>query len=61
MHVILLSFFLGQSVYRSELVQMASISELAESIKTFNINYKDTGLFGVYAMAKVSKILRSYK
>ncbi|CAO2830228.1 unnamed protein product [Amaranthus hypochondriacus] len=36
----------------SELVQMASISELAESIKTFNINYKDTGLFGVYAMAK---------
>lgn len=36
----------------SQLVQMAAISELAESIKTFNINYKDTGLFGVYAVAK---------
>lgn len=36
----------------SELVQMASINEIAESIRTFNINYKDTGLFGVYALAK---------
>lgn len=36
----------------SELVQMTSINQLAESIKTFSINYKDTGLFGVYAVAK---------
>ncbi|KAL2906690.1 putative mitochondrial-processing peptidase subunit beta mitochondrial [Bienertia sinuspersici] len=35
-----------------KLVQMTSINDLAESIKTFNINYKDTGLFGVYAEAK---------
>ncbi|XP_021757019.1 probable mitochondrial-processing peptidase subunit beta, mitochondrial [Chenopodium quinoa] len=36
----------------SELVQRTSINEIAESIKTFNINYKDTGLFGVYALAQ---------
>ncbi|KAL9246339.1 hypothetical protein vseg_019886 [Gypsophila vaccaria] len=36
----------------SQLVQMAAINEVAESIKTFNINYKDTGLFGIYADAK---------
>nr|XP_043623758.1 probable mitochondrial-processing peptidase subunit beta, mitochondrial [Erigeron canadensis] len=36
----------------SQLVQMAAISELAETMMAFNMNYKDTGLFGVYAVAK---------
>nr|GEW55599.1 probable mitochondrial-processing peptidase subunit beta, mitochondrial [Tanacetum cinerariifolium] len=36
----------------SQLAQMVAISELAESITSFNTNYKDTGLFGVYATAK---------
>lgn len=38
----------------SELAQKVAISELAESIMTFNTNYKDTGLFGIYAVAKVN-------
>ncbi|KAL8475797.1 hypothetical protein ACS0TY_028452 [Phlomoides rotata] len=37
----------------SELVQRAAINEIAESLMAFNTNYKDTGLFGVYAVAKV--------
>lgn len=36
----------------SQLSQMVAISELAESMMAFNTNYKDTGLFGVYAVAK---------
>ncbi|KAA8529361.1 hypothetical protein F0562_033840 [Nyssa sinensis] len=36
----------------SELVQRVGINEIAESIMAFNTNYKDTGLFGVYAVAK---------
>ncbi|CAN4122094.1 unnamed protein product [Withania somnifera] len=36
----------------SELVQRVAINELAESVMAFNTNYKDTGLFGVYAEAK---------
>ncbi|KAL2484674.1 putative mitochondrial-processing peptidase subunit beta [Abeliophyllum distichum] len=36
----------------SELGQKVSIDELAESYMAFNTNYKDTGLFGVYAVAK---------
>ncbi|XAR71291.1 Ubiquinol--cytochrome-c reductase [Bertholletia excelsa] len=36
----------------SGLVQRASINEIAESVMAFNTNYKDTGLFGVYAVAK---------
>lgn len=39
---------------RSELVQRIAINEIAESMMAFNTNYKDTGLFGVYAMCKVS-------
>ena len=38
----------------SELAQRVAISEIAESMMAFNTNYKDTGLFGVYAVAKVS-------
>ncbi|XP_074280716.1 putative mitochondrial-processing peptidase subunit beta, mitochondrial [Silene latifolia] len=34
------------------LVQRVSINEIAESIMAFNTNYRDTGLFGVYAVAK---------
>nr|GEV07678.1 probable mitochondrial-processing peptidase subunit beta, mitochondrial [Tanacetum cinerariifolium] len=36
----------------SHLAQTVGISELAESMMAFNTNYKDTGLFGVYAVAK---------
>ncbi|GAA0162268.1 metalloprotease [Lithospermum erythrorhizon] len=36
----------------SELVQRVSINEVAESMMAFNTNYKDTGLFGVYAVAQ---------
>ncbi|KAL6013448.1 hypothetical protein ACLOJK_003946 [Asimina triloba] len=36
----------------SELVQRVGIDDIAESIMAFNTNYKDTGLFGVYAVAK---------
>ncbi|XP_074275822.1 putative mitochondrial-processing peptidase subunit beta, mitochondrial [Silene latifolia] len=36
----------------SGLVQRVSINEIAESIMAFNTNYRDTGLFGVYAVAK---------
>ncbi|KAG4181899.1 hypothetical protein F383_04545 [Gossypium arboreum] len=36
----------------SELVQRVGINEIAESMMAFNTNYKDTGLFGVYAVAK---------
>ncbi|EOA20383.1 hypothetical protein CARUB_v10000696mg [Capsella rubella] len=36
----------------SELAQKVAINEIAESIMTFNSNYKDTGLFGIYAVAK---------
>ncbi|KAL5653282.1 hypothetical protein ACJX0J_038740, partial [Zea mays] len=36
----------------SELVQRAAINDIAESVMGFNTNYKDTGLFGVYAVAK---------
>ena len=38
----------------SELAQRVGINEVAESMMAFNTNYKDTGLFGVYAVAKVS-------
>ncbi|KAJ6846584.1 putative mitochondrial-processing peptidase subunit beta [Iris pallida] len=36
----------------SELAQKVAINEIAESMMAFNTNYKDTGLFGVYAVAK---------
>ncbi|XP_023523932.1 probable mitochondrial-processing peptidase subunit beta, mitochondrial [Cucurbita pepo subsp. pepo] len=36
----------------SELVQRVATDEVAESMMAFNTNYKDTGLFGVYAVAK---------
>ncbi|GLT36219.1 hypothetical protein SLA2020_106130 [Shorea laevis] len=35
-----------------ELAQRVAINEIAESMMAFNTNYKDTGLFGVYAVAK---------
>lgn len=48
-----LTFFQLKCVNRSELVQRVGINEIAESMMAFNTNYKDTGLFGVYAIAKV--------
>lgn len=36
----------------SHLVQRLAINDIAESMMAFNTNYKDTGLFGVYAVAK---------
>lgn len=36
----------------SELAQRVAINDIAESMMAFNTNYKDTGLFGVYAIAK---------
>lgn len=43
----------SQSLDSSELAQRVGIDEIAESMMAFNTNYKDTGLFGVYAVAKV--------
>ncbi|KAF7833160.1 putative mitochondrial-processing peptidase subunit beta, mitochondrial [Senna tora] len=36
-----------------ELAQRVGINEVAESMMAFNTNYKDTGLFGVYVVAKL--------
>ncbi|RRT56834.1 hypothetical protein B296_00036425, partial [Ensete ventricosum] len=36
-----------------KLSQRIAINEIAESMMAFNTNYKDTGLFGVYAIAKI--------
>lgn len=36
----------------SHLVQKLAINDIADSMMAFNTNYKDTGLFGVYAVAK---------
>ncbi|KAJ0973896.1 hypothetical protein J5N97_015861 [Dioscorea zingiberensis] len=40
----------------SELAHKCAINDVAESIMAFNTNYEDTGLFGVYAVAKISKL-----
>ncbi|KAI8548423.1 hypothetical protein RHMOL_Rhmol07G0272700 [Rhododendron molle] len=42
----------GGKYMGSELAQRVGINEIAESMMAFNTNYKDTGLFGVYAIAK---------
>ena len=39
--------------YRSELAQKVDTEDLADSFMAFNTNYKDSGLFGIYAIAKV--------
>ena len=41
------------SLVSSELAQKVASNSLAESFMAFNTNYSDTGLFGVYASAKV--------
>lgn len=38
-------------------MQRVAINDIAESVMAFNTNYKDTGLFGVYAIAKVRSLL----
>ncbi|GAB2214483.1 hypothetical protein Drorol1_Dr00018833 [Drosera rotundifolia] len=40
----------------SELIQRVAIDEVAEKITAFNFNYKDTGLFGIYAVAKADDL-----
>jgi processing peptidase subunit beta len=35
------------------MAQQISANDLAESVMAFNTNYSDSGLFGVYAVAKV--------
>lgn len=42
------------------LVQRIAINDIAESMTAFNYNYKDTGLFGVHAVAKVPIIYLLY-
>ncbi|CAL5362386.1 unnamed protein product [Camellia sinensis] len=42
----------GKHMGSSELAQRVGINEIAENMMAFNTNYKDTGLFGVYAIAK---------
>ena len=44
----------------SELAERVAINEVAESMMAFNTNYKDTGLFGVYAVAKVIVTIRFF-
>ncbi|CAL5335348.1 unnamed protein product [Camellia sinensis] len=42
----------GKHMGFSELAQRVGIDEIAKNMMAFNTNYKDTGLFGVYAIAK---------
>lgn len=50
----LLTYWLVSKLHcSSDLAQKVGINEIAESMMAFNTNYKDTGLFGVYAVAKV--------
>ncbi|XP_028122912.1 pentatricopeptide repeat-containing protein At1g62914, mitochondrial-like [Camellia sinensis] len=44
----------------SELAQRVGINEIAENMMAFNTNYKDTGLFGVYAIAKENEFVSSW-
>lgn len=44
---------------RSELAQNVGANDLAESFMAFNTNYRDSGLFGIYAVAKVCCPLKS--
>lgn len=39
--------------HRSELAQKVDTEDLADSFMAFNTNYRDSGLFGIYAIAKV--------
>lgn len=49
-----LSLIVSLVMNRSELARKVDGGQLAESIISFNTNYADTGLFGVYATASVS-------
>ncbi|KAI3866850.1 hypothetical protein MKW92_029381 [Papaver armeniacum] len=42
----------GEKHMGSELAQRVGIDDIAENMMAFNTNYKDTGLFGVYATCK---------
>lgn len=45
--------FLKFYLHSSTLLARIGSNDIAESMMTFNTNYKDVGLFGVYAIAKV--------
>lgn len=45
------------SVHSSALVERLCISKIAEKMTTFVYNYRDAGLFGFYAIAKVCQFL----
>ena len=44
---------------RSSLARGVSNGNLAESLMAFNTNYRDTGIFGIYAIALVMFIVQS--
>jgi len=45
---------------RSSLARGVSNGNLAESLMAFNTNYRDTGIFGIYAIALVIFIVQTY-
>jgi hypothetical protein len=44
---------------RSSLARGISKGNLAEGLMAFNTNYRDTGIFGIYAIASVMLIIHS--
>jgi hypothetical protein len=40
--------------HRSKLAQNVDTEDLADSFMAFNTNYRDFGIFGIYAIAKVN-------
>jgi hypothetical protein len=44
---------------RSSLTRGVSNGNLAEGLMAFNTNYRDTGIFGIYAIALVMFIVQS--
>ena len=44
---------------RSELAQNVGANNLAESFMAFNTHYRDSGLFGIYAVAKVCGLFKT--
>lgn len=53
------TFIKHDTIFGSELLRNDAVMEFSDSVMTFNTNYKDTGLFGVYAIAKVLTTLFS--
>ncbi|KAL7261469.1 hypothetical protein ACSBR1_000006 [Camellia fascicularis] len=53
--------FNGASWTDPDSIALMVISEIAENMMAFKTNYKDTGLFGVYAIAKLKSSLLLHK